>query len=142
VLTFQAFVFHFLRNLVPRIPFIVLTAVHVIYLFLVFTTTTLFYSTLFTDYLLVIAASLVFVVGINLYAMAKRAPYSRLFFTGFLFVIAGTVNDILHYLQVINTGYYLAFLLCHMCGVHYVASVLRETGWCRTFPKSSRGLDG
>lgn len=108
VLTFQAFVFHFLRNLVPRIPFIVLTAVHVIYLFLVFTTTTLFYSTLFTDYLLVIAASLVFVVGINLYAMAKRAPYSRLFFTGFLFVIAGTVNDILHYLQVINTGYYLA----------------------------------
>lgn len=108
VLTFQAFVFHFLRNLVPKIPFIVLTAVHAIYLLLVFTTTTLFYSTLFTYYLFAIVASIVFAIGINIYAILKKAPYSRLFCAGFLFVIAGTANDILHYLQVINTGYYLA----------------------------------
>lgn len=109
VLTFQAFSYYFFRNIVPRLPFIILNAAHMIYFLLIFTTTTLFYSTAFTYYLLAILASLVFVVGINIYAIIKRTPYSRLFFTGFLFVVMGTANDMLHYMQVINTGYYLAF---------------------------------
>jgi diguanylate cyclase (GGDEF)-like protein len=108
VLMFQTFAYYFFRSITPRIPFLVLTAAHLTYLLMVFTTTTLFYSTAYTYYLLAISAGLLFIIVINIYAIIKRLPYAILFLAGFLFLFAGATNDMLHYMQIINTGYYLA----------------------------------
>lgn len=108
VLAFQTFAWYLFNRVAPRIAFLILTAAHLMYLLLIFTTTTLFYSTAYTYYLLVILASLIFVVWMTMVAIKHRLPFAVIFLAGFLFIVAGSVNDMLHYMQVINTGYYLA----------------------------------
>ena len=108
VITFQAFAFYFFREVVPKKTFIALLSLQFVYLLLVLVTPPIFYSTVYTYYLLTIIAACAFVIGVDIYAMIKRKRYSVIFFTGFIFVFAGIANDMLHYLQVIITGYYLS----------------------------------
>jgi len=86
-----------------------LLTVQFAYLAIVFTTPTMFYTTVYTYYLAAILASCLFIIGINIYAIIKNIKYSVIFISGFMFVFTGVANDVLHYMQVINTGYYLAF---------------------------------
>jgi diguanylate cyclase (GGDEF)-like protein len=108
VITFQIFAYYFFKEIAPKRIVIFITLPHVIYLFLIFATPTIYYTTVYTYYLTAILASFLLVVAINIAAIIKRIKYSVIFFTGFSFIFAGAANDMLHYLQVINTGYYLA----------------------------------
>ena len=108
VITFQTFALYFYKNIMPKKIFFILTSAQFLYLLSVFTTSTLFYSTIYTYYLAAIAASAFFIIGVNIYAIIKKVQYSIIFLSGFMFVFIGAANDMLHYMQVINTGYYLA----------------------------------
>lgn len=108
VITFQIFSYYFFKEISPKRIFILITLPHVIYLFIIFSTSTMYYTTVYTYYLAAILASFILVIAVNFLAIIKRMQYSVIFFTGFSFIFAGAANDMLHYLQVINTGYYLA----------------------------------
>jgi len=109
VISFHAFAYYFFREITPRRIFLFLLTVQFAYLAIVFTTPTMFYTTVYTYYLAAILASCLFIIGINIYAIIKNIKYSVIFISGFMFVFTGVANDVLHYMQVINTGYYLAF---------------------------------
>lgn len=108
VITFQTFAYYFFKDIAPKRIFKLITLPHACYFFLVFSTSTMYYTTVYTYYLAAILASIIYVLSVNLYAIIKKKQYSGIFLTGFLFIFAGAANDMLHYLQVINTGYYLA----------------------------------
>ncbi len=108
LIAFQTYAFHFFGPHFPVKPHRALLMVHAGYLILTLTLPTMIYTKLFTPYLLVILASCFFIMGVNACSMVKRLRYSSIFLAGFMFVFAGVVNDILHYKQIINTGYFLS----------------------------------
>ena len=108
VITFQTFAYYFFREIAPKKIFGLITLPHACYFILIFLTSTMYYTTVYTYYLAAILASIIYVLFVSLYAIIKRIQYSGIFLTGFLFIFAGAANDMLHYLQIINTGYYLA----------------------------------
>lgn len=107
VMTFQTYAFHFFRPNFPVKLHRGLLMAHGIYLVMTLTLPPMIYSRLFSLYLLVILASGFLIIIVNGCVMAGGFRYAVIFFAGFLFVFAGVVNDMLHYLQVINTGYFL-----------------------------------
>ena len=86
----------------------VLLMFHGVYLILTLTVHPMTYSTLFSPYFLVIFASCLLIIGANIYSMIKGFRNAVIFFAGFSFVFIGVANDMLHYMQIINTGYYLS----------------------------------
>ncbi len=108
VITFQAFAYYFFKEIAPKKIFGLITLPHACYFLLIFLTSTMYYTTVYTYYLTAILASIIYVLCVSMYAIIKRVQYSGIFLAGFLFIFAGAANDMLHYLQVINTGYYLA----------------------------------
>nr|WP_320115782.1 diguanylate cyclase [uncultured Desulfuromonas sp.] len=105
---FLIFISHFFRDITPRVPLFAQLCAHALYIIVIYTTATLTYSTLFSYYLLLILFATLFVFYVSIVAMRKRQPYARVFFSGLVILAIGVANDALHYLQVINTGYYLA----------------------------------
>jgi len=108
VMAFHVFSFYFFRDYTPRKIFIILTGFHFSYFILVLTTSSLVYSTVYSWYLLIIIVSCIFIIGVNIYAIIKRKNFAVIFFIGFLILFAGIANDMMHYLQIIITGYYLS----------------------------------
>ncbi len=108
VIFFQLFSHYFFRKYTPVKTNLILIAFQVVYIVMVLTTGSLFYSTVYSWYLLTIIASCLFIIGVNIYAITKKESYSLFFFSGFLILLAGIVNDMMHYLQFIITGYYLS----------------------------------
>ena len=108
VMMFQIYVFDFFKPYFPVKFHRVLLLIHSIYLIVSLTLPSMIYTKLFTPYLMVVAASSLFILCVNGFAVVKGFRYSVIFLTGFLFVFAGLLNDILHYMQVINTGYFLS----------------------------------
>ncbi len=108
VIAFQTFAFYFFKDITPARIFFTLLGFHAVYFLLILTTTPMFYSTVYSYYLLVILITCLVIIGINIYGIGKHKQFSLLFFTGFLILFAGITNDMLHYLQIIITGYYLS----------------------------------
>jgi len=118
VITFFLFAYYFFKPLVNRYVFRVLLSANLLYLCIIPVTTTFFYSTAFTWYFAVIGASCLYIVLITITGIVKRFRYAGIFLGGFVFVFIGVINDMLHYKQVINTGYQLAlwfsaFIIAH-----------------------------
>ncbi len=109
VVCFLLFSYHFFVDTMPKLPTRVLTGLNMMYIMLVFVTSTFFYSTVYTWYLLVIVASSVFIIGTAIVSIVRGNRYAIIFLAGFSFIFIGATNDMLHYKQVINTGYYLSF---------------------------------
>lgn len=107
VMAFQVYSFYFFQPGFPGKPHQALLMLHAAYLVLVLILPPMAYSKLFTPYLVVILASCLLVIGVNVCSVAGKSRYSVIFLAGFLFVFAGVANDMLHYMQVINTGYFL-----------------------------------
>lgn len=107
-ITFLVFSFYFFKEFAPRKIFVILLALNSAFLVLVLTTIPLVYSTIYSYYLLIILATCIFVIGVDIYAIIKRKDFSFIFFLGFLILFAGIANDMMHYLQIIFTGYYLS----------------------------------
>ncbi len=107
VLTFQAYSYYFFRPLSSKKTHQILMIMHGGYLALAFFAPPMVYSSLFAPYLLIITGSCLLVAGTNIYAIVKGFRYSLIFIAGLLFIFTGVANDMLHYLQIINTGYYL-----------------------------------
>jgi diguanylate cyclase (GGDEF)-like protein len=105
---FNAFFYSFFRPILSKRFIRCTVPIHLAYLALVILLPTLSYSTLFSYYLGLIALNLALILWISFRAIARHIPYSGLFLSGLAILAVGTVNDILHYLQYINTGYYLA----------------------------------
>ena len=108
VLTFQSYAYHFFAPNFPGKIHRPLCLLHLAYLVCTLTLPTMTYTRLFTPYLMVTLASCLLIIGVNIYCALKRSRYSAIFLSGFLFVTTGVVNDTLHYLQIINTGYFLS----------------------------------
>ncbi len=114
VMAFQVYAFYFFD---PHFPIKrhralwlhrALLMVHSAYLLVSFTLPPMTYTKLFTPYLMMVAVSCLLILCVNGYGVIKRFRYSVIFLAGFLFVFIGVVNDMLHYMQVINTGYFLS----------------------------------
>ncbi len=108
VITFFAFAYHFFSRPKPLFMWRALTGLSILYILLVFSVPTLYYSTVFSYYLLVIVASAVFVCAMAVTEIARGNRYAIIFLAGFAFVFIGMTNDMLHYRQIINTGYHLS----------------------------------
>ncbi len=108
VISFQLFTAYFFKKDFPWPLFWLITAVHVLYAGCIPFLSTMAYSAMFKYYLAMVAVSVLFILYINLKAIGNKAAYSILFLSGSMVLAAGVVNDMLHYLQLINTGYYLA----------------------------------
>jgi two-component system sensor histidine kinase ChiS len=102
VVCFLLFSYHFFIDTMPRIPMRVLAGLNMMYLMLVFVTSTFFYSTVYTWYLLVIVASSVFIIVTAVVSIVRGNRYAIIFLAGFSFVFIGATNDMLHYKQVIT----------------------------------------
>jgi len=108
VMTFQLYVYYFFKERMPLKPHKFLMALHLIYGLLIFSTPTLLYTTLYTEYLFVIITSVLLILLTSVISLKHKAEYAGIFIGGFVFIILGVVNDMLHYLQIINTGYYMS----------------------------------
>jgi len=108
VILFQFFCYFFFQKDLPRFFFWLMTAVHVLYAGCIPFVSTMAYSVIFKYYLMAVGASVLFVLYVNLKAVGKKTAFAILFLSGIMVLAAGVANDMLHYLQVINTGYYLA----------------------------------
>ncbi|MBN1140862.1 MAG: diguanylate cyclase [Deltaproteobacteria bacterium] len=108
VVLFNIFFYYFFREILSQKLFKVLILIHFFYLTLVVVLPSMIYSTLFCYYLSLVAINLLFVIWANIKGIIHRIPYAALFLSGLSILALGTANDILHYLQVLNTGYYLA----------------------------------
>ena len=118
VILFFLFVYYFFKPLVNRTVFRLLLWANILYLCCIPLTTTFFYSTAFTWYFAVIGATCVYSLFVNVTGVIRGFRYARIFIAGFLFVFIGVANDMLHYKQVINTGYQMAlwfsmFIVAH-----------------------------
>ncbi len=108
VMAFQIYAYYFFKPHFPVKSHGVLLLLHSAYFILSLTLSPMGYSNLYTPYLLVIVASCVLIICVNGCAVAREFQYAVIFLGGFLFVFAGVANDMLHYMQVINTGYFLS----------------------------------
>ncbi len=108
VMTFQAYAYYFFCLYFPKRVHQALIVFHTAYLGVSLFGPPMVYSSLFSPYFAVIATSCLAVVTVNLRVIAKGSRYGLIFIAGFLFIFIGVANDMLHYLQVINTGYYLS----------------------------------
>jgi len=109
VLLFQVFARIMFGELMPKGINRVLSLIHGAYgIFVIFGPIPA-YTFLYKYYLAVILTTVFLIVGANLRALRRRRVFSGLFIAGFAFMFVGILNDTLHYLQIINTGYYLAF---------------------------------
>ncbi len=108
VISFQLFAACFFKKKFSRPLFCLITAVHVLYAGCIPFVSTMAYSVIFKYYLAMVAVSVLFILYINLKAIRDNTAFSVLFLSGSMVLAAGVVNDMLHYLQLINTGYYLA----------------------------------
>lgn len=108
VILFQFFSYFFFKKDLPRFFFWLITAVHLLYAGCIPFVSTMTYSVIFKYYLVVVVVSVLFVFYINLKAIVNKTAFAMLFLSGIMVLAAGVANDMLHYLQVINTGYYLA----------------------------------
>ncbi len=108
VMSFLLFSYHFFVDIMPRRIMQTVLAFNAAYLALVFTTSTFFYASVFSWYLLLVLASFLFVFGVAVAAIVRGNRYALIYLLGFSFIFLGAANDMLHYRQVINTGYYLS----------------------------------
>ena len=108
VMAFQVYSYYFFKPHFFVKPHGALLVLHCIYMIFSLTLSPMSYSKLFTPYLLVIIASCLLIACVNGYAVAQGFRYAVIFLAGFLFVFTGVANDMLHYLQIINTGYFLS----------------------------------
>ncbi len=113
VMAFQQYVYKFFNSNRFKTVHRILMSIHMAYGISIFLTSTFFYSTLFTEYLMLIMISVAFVTFMTVHAYINKNRYSGIFMAGFSFIILGVLNDTLHYLQIINTGHYLSlFFSC------------------------------
>ena len=108
VILFQLFSHFFFKKERPNLVFWVITAVHFLYALTIPFVSTMTYSVLFKYYLGAVTVSIALILYIGIRAIVKRVAFSRIFFGGILVLFVGTLNDMMHYLQIIDTGYYLA----------------------------------
>ena len=108
VVTFQTYAYYFFPLYFPKKLHQALIFLHTGYLGLSLLAPPMLYTTWFTPYLSVICLSCLAVLAANLQDILNGSRYGLIFIAGLLFIFAGVANDMLHYLQVINTGYYLS----------------------------------
>lgn len=125
VITFFLFAYYFFKPMMSRTVFRVFFWANVLYLLIIPFTATMFYSTVFTWYFAVIGGTSLYVVIVNVIAVVRRFRYSRIFLGGFVFVFIGVINDMLHYKQVINTGYQMALWFSAFIVAHSVMLAIK-----------------
>lgn len=108
VLFFVSYAYYFFQAYFPKLAYQVFSLLHIVYAVAALILPSMQYSWLFTPYLIIILATCLLVIGVNIEAVLKKSRYSVIFLAGFVFTCAGVLNDILHYLQIINTGYFLS----------------------------------
>ncbi|HRZ27664.1 MAG TPA: diguanylate cyclase, partial [Spirochaetota bacterium] len=125
VITFISFVYYFFKPLINQAFFRGVLGIHVLYLILIPVSTTFFYSTLFSWYLALIGLTGIYAIVIIVSAVVKAYPYARIFLGGFVFVFIGFINDTLHYMQIINTGYHMALWFSAFIVAHSVMLAIK-----------------
>lgn len=140
VMAFQAYSFHFFLPHFQERPHKSLMLVHCIYLTMTLAMPTMLYSELFTQYLAIIFLSALLIIGVNIYCVVIRARYSAIFISGFLFLFTGVTNDMLHYMQVINTGYFLSIWFSFFIIAQSVMLAIKFANEHRTIEALSKKL--
>lgn len=140
VMAFQSYSFYFFQPHFHIKAHRSLLLLHFIYLLMTFTLTPIAYSKLFTPYLIVILAFAMFIICVNIYCVAIRARYSAIFLSGLLFLFAGVANDMLHYMQVINTGYFLSIWFSFFIGAQSVILAIKFANEHKTIEALSKKL--
>jgi two-component system, sensor histidine kinase ChiS len=108
VMAFQTYAFYFFKHGFPITAHRLFLMLHGLYLLAPLTLSPMTYSTLFSPYLVLTMVTSLFLLIVNIRSVVKRHQYAIIFLTGFVFVFIGVINDTLHYMQIINTGYYLS----------------------------------
>ncbi|MCG8551305.1 MAG: diguanylate cyclase, partial [Desulfobacterales bacterium] len=108
VILFQYFTYLFFKKNISRFLFRLITGIHLLYAACIPFVSTMAYSVIFKYYLAVVAVSVLFVFYMTFKAIGNKTAFAMFFLSGSMVLAAGVANDMLHYLQVINTGYYLA----------------------------------
>jgi diguanylate cyclase (GGDEF)-like protein len=103
------------RKIVPHI----IATPSLLYLALVLVAPTLVYTTVYSYYLAIILVTFGYTIFLAIQALVRRIPYSRVFAINLSILFVGLANDMLHYLQIIDTGYYFALF--------FSAFILTET---------------
>jgi len=125
VMLFFTFLYYFFKPMIKPAVFRAVMGIHLVYLAIIPFSSTFFYSTVFTWYLHVIGLTVIFAIAVNVLAVVKRLPYARIFLGGFIFVFIGVINDMLHYMQVINTGYHMALWFSAFIVAHSVMLAIK-----------------
>ena len=101
------YVWFMFRKYIPKLLVQALVAVSLAYALIVAFATSYFYSTIFPLYLIIT----VIACGVGLYiavlSIRDKSHEAVMYLCGILFIVAGAVNDILVYLQKLDTGYRL-----------------------------------
>ena len=108
VMTFQIYAVYFFKPVFPVRVHRLLLILHGLYLTSVLILSPMTYTTLFTPYLMLTIVTCLFLMAVNIRSVRDRHPYAVIFLGGFVFVFIGVLNDTLHYMQIINTGYFLS----------------------------------
>jgi two-component system, sensor histidine kinase ChiS len=108
VMAFQTYAFYFFKPGFPITAHRLFLMLHSLYLIAPLTLSPMTYSTLFTPYLMMTMGTCLLLLAINVRSVVNRHRYALIFLAGYVFVSIGVVNDTLHYMQIINTGYYLS----------------------------------
>lgn len=140
VILFQLFSYFFFKKKLPRFFFCLITGLHFLYAACIPFVSTMAYSVIFKYYLVAVAASVLFVFYINVKAIGNKTAFALLFLSGCLVLAAGVVNDMLHYLQVINTGYYLSLFFLGFILIHSLMLAIKFSQEHRTVAMLSEKL--
>ncbi len=101
------YVNYMFRDTLPKWLIQFLVAVSILYALIVVITEPYLYSTIFFSYLIIPMITCVIVLYSAVRSIKDKRREAGLYLAGILFIAAGTVNDILVYMQWIDTGYRL-----------------------------------
>jgi len=109
MLTFITFTYYQFQEDSPKLLTKILLILNGTYSVIIVFTPTFVYSSMFQYYFFIILASAILVVYIAFKCALKGSVTAIIFSIGVLSLVIAGINDMLYYLQIIETGYYVVF---------------------------------
>lgn len=109
MLTFITFTYYQFKEESPKLLTKIVLILNVTYSVIIVFFPTFVYSYMFQYYFFIILASAILIVYIAFKCALKGSLTAIIFSIGVSFLIIAGINDMLYYLQIIETGYYVAF---------------------------------
>lgn len=106
--SFLFFVWNVFNSRDKKIVPYIIAAPSLLFLALIFLTPTIVYTRIYSYYLAIILVTFCYTIFLTIRAIAHKEPYAWAFAINLAILSIGLANDMLHYLQVIDTGYYFA----------------------------------